>query len=120
MAPSTARRRERTKGINGRPSRNRWTRAEPTITPSATRATRAAPAGVEMPNPTATGAGDRRRTSRTKASNPGGRAARTPVTPVRDTAYNNPRVRAAIRDRRSRLRLPPRPARSTAGRSSRA
>ena len=70
--------------------------AEPTITPSAKDATARAWAGVDIPNPTATGHGETAFNDRTNRGSPEGNARRVPVTPVRETAYRNPRVFFAI------------------------
>src|SRR6202171_3520601 len=67
------------------------TRAEPTTTPPAGPAARAAAAGVETPNPIASGsAGALRRARRTVSASPAGRASRAPVIPERETTYRKP------------------------------
>src|SRR5258706_546071 len=78
------------------------TRAEATMTPSAPARARARTwAGFETPNPTATGTGETERIAATSRRTVGGNDDRAPVTPTSDTQYRNPRVRAAIRPRRS-------------------
>src|SRR5690606_15825891 len=68
------------------PSARRCTSAEPTTTPSATRATRFAVAAEATPKPTATGSPEASRAPATSAATLSGRLSRAPVTPVTDTA----------------------------------
>ena len=63
----------------------RLTMAEPTMTPSATRPTRAACSGVAMPKPTQIGLVVMFRSTRRCCVRSGGSSLRTPVTPVSDT-----------------------------------
>ena len=58
-------------------------------------------AGLETPNPTATGTGETAFTSRTSFATVGGRAVRAPVTPTSDTQYRKPPLREATAARRA-------------------
>ena len=65
----------------------------PTITPSAISPTAATCSGVPTPKPTATGTSAAARTRSTTSPSSGGSAVRSPVTPVTETTYTNPRAR---------------------------
>src|ERR1019366_6454180 len=66
------------------------TNALPTTTPSAIFATTPACSGVEMPNPAASGNFVAPRIDATNGPNASDNAARSPVTPVRETKYTKP------------------------------
>src|SRR3990170_5338829 len=66
------------------------TQALPTTTASACIAAERAIAGVETPNPIATGSRECFLTSPAQAAIPGGKDFRTPVTPVTEIIYRNP------------------------------
>src|SRR5271170_4113103 len=75
--------------------------ALPTTTASANLPTSANCSAFEIPNPTATGNLVTRRSRRTNFCASSANCCRVPVTPVRDTAYTNPREASATRFNRA-------------------